>query len=279
MTISELFGQLRPQIKTDNVIFDLSQIFDKHFGKNARLLRPDDAVLPLQERAVSADTERLNSGYPLQYILGEWEFFGLTLKVGEGVLIPRADTEISVETALGLLKKSPCPKVADFCSGSGAIALAIAKSILDSEVWAVELSPDAMRFLQENIGQLGLKDRVKPVLADVLGDIEFCFPEKLDMIISNPPYITNAEMKELPPQVRCEPSLALFGGDDGLDFYRSISRSAFRLLKQGGALVFEVGFRQADEVFKIMEQNGFSQIGYAQDLCKINRCVYAIKPL
>lgn len=276
MTVSQLFIELKKQLKRETAAFDLTQLFDSRFGRNSRLLRADLAVSPEDEAALRAECEKLNSGYPLQYILGEWDFYGLTFKVGEGVLIPRADTEISVETALELVKDNAKPKIADFCAGSGAIALAMASQLKDCEIYAVELFDEAYGYLTQNIAQLDKNNFVKAVKADVLGDIS-ALPNGLDIIVSNPPYITADEMKELSDEVRCEPETALFGGDDGLKFYRAIAESAKILLNDGGWLVFEAGWKQAQDIKNIIEQNGFTDISSAYDMGGIERCIYGRK--
>ena len=187
-------------------------------------------------------------------------------------MIPRADTEISVETALSLLKETVEPKIADFCSGTGAIALALANNLPKCEILALELYDKAYGYLCENIAALDKNGFVKPIKADVLG--EFDIGDKFDLIISNPPYITCDEMKELSAEVKCEPETALFGGDDGLKFYRGITAKAKNLLKPGGWLVFEAGWKQYPNIAEIMRQNGFEQIASAKDLGNIDRCVY-----
>jgi len=278
VTVSQLFVELKNQLDRDTAAFDITQLFDRRFGRNARLLRPDMSVSDEVETALRGEIAKLKSGYPLQYILGEWDFYGLTFKVGEGVLIPRADTEISVETALELLKGKAKPRIADFCAGSGAIALAMANQLPDCEIYAVELFDAAFDYLNQNISALDKNNRVKAVKADVLGNIS-ALPGGLDMIVSNPPYITADEMKELSDEVKCEPETALFGGDDGLIFYRSISKSAQTLLNNGGWLVFEGGWKQAQEIKNILKLNGFTDISSAFDAGGIERCIYGRKPV
>lgn len=278
MTIASFFNELKGDLQYEDAQFDLHQLFNKYFGKNVRLLQPELPVSEEQKKAVESDVRMLKSGYPLQYILGEWDFFGLTLKVGEGVLIPRADTEITVETALTKLKGRRNAKIADLCSGTGAIALAIAENCKDCEVFAVELYDEAYSYLCENITELK-QDRVKAVKADVFGDLSGVLPNELDMIVSNPPYITADEMNELSVQVKHEPETALFGGEDGLDYYRSIAETAARLLKKGGCLLFEGGYRQANDIAEIMRKSGFIDIFANKDMAGISRCICGQKPL
>ena len=183
---------------------------------------------------------------PLQYILGETEFMGLTFHVEPGVLIPRADTEILVEKALELMQ--PGARVLDIGTGSGAIAVSLAKLGKNARVTAVDVSGKALEIARKNAESNG-------------ADVEFvksdCFSalqgRKYDMIVSNPPYISDEEMRGLMPEVRQEPELALFGGEDGLDFYRRISREVPGYLNAGGFLLFEIGWLQKDAVSKLVQ--------------------------
>ncbi len=190
-------------------------------------------------------TCRRLAGEPLQYLLGEWEFWGLTFAVGEGVLIPRPDTEILVEQGLAALNGVEAPRVLDLCAGSGCVALALAHERPDAAVTAVEWSPAAYGYLEKNIAALG--GRVTPRRADVLAPPPGDWGA-FDLITANPPYLTGEEMAALPPEVRHEPPQALSGGADGLDFYRAIRAMWLPLLKPGGTLAMEIGWRQGEQV-------------------------------
>ncbi len=271
MTISQLYLQCRKRLTHDTADFDLSQLFYAQFGAQAQHTRPNDEVAADDALIFSQKVKRLGEGYPLQYLLGEWEFYSIPLKVGEGVLIPRPDTETLVDVALGFLSRQPKAKVADFCAGSGAISLALAQNLPQSTVYALELSQEALRYLRENT-----KDcpNISVLEADVLGDLTPLDLPRLDMVISNPPYLTAQEMTELSEPVRYEPEMALDGGEDGLVFYRSIVQSAKSLLAPGGLLVFEAGWQQARQIADIMAAQGYRSIGFAKDLAGIDRCVY-----
>lgn len=230
--------------------------------------------------------ERRISGEPLQYLLGEWEFFGLPFKVGKGVLIPRPDTEILVETVLDHFKRKGKldPEMIDLCSGSGCIAVAIQKSLPQSKVTAVELSSEAFPYLTENIRRN--KADVKIMKGDVLnGELlrNFADPDdygeyrKLDCIVSNPPYLTEKEMNELQIEVKHEPETALFGGTDGLKFYRVISCLWKEILADGGLLAFEIGFEQGEAVSDILRKSGYKDIRVIKDLGGNDRVVVGIK--
>lgn len=201
-----------------------------------------------EQQLLSAVDRRL-SGEPLQYILGEWEFWGLPFKVGKGVLIPQPDTERLVECVLEQMKGKTNLKVLDLCSGSGCVAIALAHERPDAQVTAVELYDSAFNYLIENI-KLNQVD-VKAVKYDVLTAPEGF--EKYDIIVSNPPYIAPSEASLLSAEVLAEPHEALFGGDDGLVFYRAINELWLPLLNPNGAMLLEIGYTQAAQVREIFK--------------------------
>lgn len=212
--------------------------------------------------------KRRLSGEPLQYILGEWEFFGLPFLVGPGVLIPRADTEIAVEQALGLLKNKPNARVLDICAGSGCIGIAIAKNT-DAIVSFLEKSEDAIEYLKKNLELNGVNAKIYN--ADALKEPPL--DDRFDLIISNPPYIKTADLSSLQKEVQFEPSMALDGGEDGLVFYREIAKNYKPLIASGGSLVFEIGFDEADDVSEILEKEGYKDIKTVRDYGKNQRVV------
>lgn len=226
-------------------------------------------------------TKRL-AGYPLQYLLGEWEFYGLPFFVGEGVLIPRADTETLVDTVLHELggKSEPAPRIVDLCSGSGCIACALQHmlpkaDITAADITAVELSDKALQYLRRNVS------RNAPAVKIVQGDV--CDAEfaghfgSLDCVVANPPYLTHDDMLALQAEVRHEPSLALYAGVDGLLLYRAIARLWVPRLRSGGLIAFEIGKGQENAVTEILHKNGIANICTNCDLCGIIRVVYGTK--
>ncbi|MBE6799300.1 MAG: peptide chain release factor N(5)-glutamine methyltransferase [Ruminococcaceae bacterium] len=206
---------------------------------------------------------------PLQYILGEWEFYGLPFSVGPGVLIPRPDTEVVVETAIKLLNGQSNMRVLDICSGSGCIGIALGVHC-NAEVTLLEKSPDALRFLRDNLKCNHIDATV--LECDVLEDGLSVAGQ--DLIISNPPYIKTSVLPSLEREVKCEPKMALDGGEDGLVFYRRITELARSSLKSGGYLVFEIGFDQRDEVMAIFRRNGFEDITCVKDYGGNDRVVF-----
>lgn len=218
------------------------------------------------------------AGKPVQYITGHQEFMRLDFSVGKGVLIPRPDTEITVLKVLELLKSSKgIPKIADLCTGSGAIGVSLAYYIEDSFIYAVDISKVALEYCENNAVNNNVLDKMKILNGDLAKPL---FVEglagELDVLVSNPPYISKKEMAELPDSVRYyEPYLALFGGKSGLDFYEKILKDATILLKKGGILIFEIGYNQGEAIKKIIEMTGcFTDINIEKDLAGLDRCVF-----
>lgn len=219
---------------------------------------------------------RLRQGEPLPYVLGEWNFYGLPLYVSPQVLIPRDDTcalaELAIHKALFLDQD---PRILDLCCGSGCIGLAIASRLKDARVTLGDLSKEALSVARKNIQRNHLGGRVSCVQLDATEDPP-AFLGKFDMIVSNPPYVTAGEMEELPPSVKnFEPHMALYGGPDGLDFYRSITERYRSILKPGGFLCYEFGMGQGDAVCAILEENGFTVLERTRDYNDRERAVLA----
>ena len=231
-----------------------------------------EEVCAKMEEAVT----RIMNQEPLAYVLGEWDFYGMTLQVDHNVLIPRDDT--CAVTALAIKKAlflNSNPRILDLCTGSGCIGLAIANRVKDAKVTLADISRDAMAVAKKNITQQKLSGRVTCVQVNAL-DEPAPFLGKFDLIVSNPPYITTQEMTELPKSVKdFEPHLALHGGTDGLDFYRSIASKYSAALKPGGYLCFEFGMGQGDDVCEILEKNGYTILERAKDYGDIERAVLA----
>lgn len=225
---------------------------------------------------VEKGLKRLLAGEPIAYILGQWEFYGLPMMVSPKVLIPRDDTcavaELAIKQALFLDKD---PRILDLCCGSGCIGLAVASRVKDAKVTLADVSLDALAVAKENAALNKLTGRVRCVQADALKPA-FPFLGKFDLIVSNPPYITAREMLELPVSVKdYEPHLALYGGEDGLQFYRSIASGFAPALKPGGYLCFEFGMGQGDDVCRILEMNGYTILERTRDYNDRERAVLA----
>jgi release factor glutamine methyltransferase len=226
---------------------------------------------------VSQILKRRIIGEPLQYILGSTEFMGLEFKVDKRALIPRPETEILVSSALEKLKsrgKVVQLKILDLGTGSGCIAVSIAKLLPQASVWAADISLPALKLAKENAGLHKVK--VKFLHSDVFSALEKD-QEKFDLIISNPPYVSLGELRGLAKEISFEPVLALEAGSDGLDFYRRIISRVTSYLNIDGLLVFEVGFKQAGAVGAMLERENFSDIRIIKDYNNIQRVVMAKK--
>ena len=226
--------------------------------------------------AMEAGTRRLVEGEPLAYVLGEWEFYGLNLQVSPDVLIPRDDTCAVASLAIqkGLFLDQD-PRILDLCCGSGCIGLAIASRVKDARVTMGDLSADALNMAKKNTALNKLSGRVRCVQVNAMEQAP-AFLGKFDMIVSNPPYIPGDEMKDLPHSVKdYEPEMALYGGEDGLDFYRSIAENFTSALKPGGYLCLEFGMGQGDDVCAILEEHGYTILERTRDYNDRERAVLA----
>ena len=220
---------------------------------------------------------RAKNRKPLQYILGEWEFYGLPFKVRENVLIPRPDTEILVEQCIQLMREIEEPNILDIGSGSGAISIAIANELKSSSVTGVDINEDAIKLANEN-KVLNKVENVNFMKSDLFEKLDEDF--KYDLIVSNPPYITKEEYETLMPEVKnFEPKNALTDLGDGLYFYREISKKAGAYLKDTGYLAFEIGYKQAKDVSKILEDNNFAILSVVKDYGGNDRVVLAKKAI
>lgn len=223
------------------------------------------------EEKVKAILTKRTDGYPLQYILRKWPFMGKDFSVGEGVLIPRDDTEVVVLSVIPYLKQIKKARIIDLCSGSGIIAVTLKCMFPQSEVHALELSEKALPYLKSNI---------KSLAPDVIlhqGDLNLLYENfednYFDLVISNPPYIESKIIPTLQTEVQNEPKMALDGGTDGLDFYRSITEKWSKKLRQGGMMAFELGEGQFDTVKALMSDKGFENIQAFKDLGNIDRAI------
>jgi release factor glutamine methyltransferase len=212
---------------------------------------------------------------PLQYILGYTGFYGLRIKTGRGVLIPRPETELLAEAAIKILrgqqKTSATSRILDLCTGTGCIALALANAFPDAKVYGTDISEKALQFAQENADMNRIQNVtfLKGNLFDpVKKNLRF------DLIISNPPYIESGSIQDLEPEIKdWEPLEALDGGDDGLAYYRVIIPQAGDYLKEHGYLMFELGVNQADRVKKMEEEAGFQDVSVVRDFAGIERII------
>lgn len=272
MTVREFIKEATARLETvagRSADFEAKQIARQVFGKGF-----DGEVSEQQLKTAQSMVLQREKYEPLQYILGEWEFYGLTYKVGKGVLIPRQDTEKVVETAIELLKDIKKPKVFDLCAGSGCIGITLAKKT-DANVVLLEKSNEAFEYLEQNVR---LNDvQAELIKGDVLVTPDQSFIGTADIIVSNPPYIKSEVIPTLDVQVQFEPVSALDGGSDGLLFYRFITKYWKKVLKDDGILLFEIGYDQQQEVEEILRLEGFKNIVSLKDYGGNFRVVYGFK--
>ncbi len=258
---SALAALLHPAAGGD-AAFEATVLIEEVCGGKFALL--ESPPTPGQWQKLLALGQKRIGGYPLQYIVGHWPFMGLELAVGEGVLIPRQDTETVVEAALAFWhKKNLKPhNILDLCSGSGAIAAACTRFFTAAKVTAVENSKEAFFYLRKNAEAY----LYTPVEGDVFVYQNTLFENSVDMVVANPPYLTAAEMGELQQEVKSEPAAALFGGVDGLQFYRHIAKAYKPAIAKGGLLLFEIGAAQSPAVQAILAAEGYTGIFEGADL-------------
>ena len=279
MNIFEAYNKTKKELESagiEDYVFEAKQII-KHitgFSNTEILMNYTNQLTEYQSNNLTAIIKQRAIRYPLQYIFGEWSFYGREFYVGPGVLVPRADTETLVDVCLKYLENKESPAVLDLCAGSGCIGITLVLEKAGAAVTLVEKFPEAARYAERNIKRLGA-DNVTLICGDVLNGA--ANDKNYDLIVSNPPYIPKNEMKTVSTEVHYEPETALLGGEDGLDFYRAIIAEYKKALKVGGMLAFEVGAGEAAAAEKLLENAGFKEINNAKDLSGISRAVYGLK--
>lgn len=197
------------------------------------------------------NVQKVKSGTPIEHITHIKEFMKLNFYVDENVLIPRQDTEVLVEEVINIAKKTNGKKILDLCTGSGAIAISLAKYIQDSQITAIDISPNALMVAKKNAKINEVEERITFIKSDLFSQIK---NQKFDIIVSNPPYIKKEDIKKLDREVQKEPIIALDGGIDGLDFYKIIAKNSYFYLKYGGYLALEIGYDEKESVIDIIEK-------------------------
>ena len=259
--------------------FDAGELFRLAVGQDVRLA--SEPLTAAQAERLEALTVRREQREPLQYLCGRWPFLDFELAVGPGVLCPRADTEVVAEAAAQTLAGVKAPRVLDLCAGTGCLGLGVKRFCPDARVTCVEKSLEAFRYLERNV-RSALPGAV-PAAQAVQGDL-FTYwktlPEgELDLIVSNPPYLTAEEMQHLQPEVAQEPAMALEAGEDGLVFYRGLAALHYRqALRPGGVLVLEIGWQQRQAVMELLAGNGWADIECRKDYGGNDRCILARRP-
>lgn len=277
MTVKELVLDTAKKFndaELESAEFDARQLTAHFLGTEvSRLLFIKNESVPESVvNKLSEAVEKRLAGRPLQYIIGSWDFYGLPFFVGDGVLIPRQDTELIVDLALDFIRKNDMKTVIDLCSGSGCISVAIGKNAPDVQITAIEKFDTAFGFTVQNIGHNDAYN-VKALQRDLM---DGPWGLTADLIVTNPPYIRSGDISALSKEVRNEPVTALDGGKDGLNFYREIARLWVPAINPGGGILAEVGFDQAADVAEIFEDCGLKEVTVSLDLNGIPRVVSAV---
>ena len=275
MTIKEQKEKIIAELETisDSPAFEANEIiiFATDLDRSGILYKQNEELSSGQLKIIKKCLTKRKKGVPLQYILGEWEFYSLPFKVGKGVLIPRADSELLVDLVIEDIPHDNNITLLDLCSGSGALGIAVAKNCPIVKATLVEKSRRAFGYLRQNV-ELNAAN-----LTAIRADIFKWKPKTpADIVICNPPYITKLEMLTLQKEVKKEPVTALFGGTDGLKFYRLLCERAREFLKKGGKMFVEIGYKQADDVKKLFENSGFEQVEVFKDFGGNDRVVSAV---
>lgn len=258
--------------------FDARELYRLAVGRDPRL---DDTPLTAEHAARLEElTDRRAGREPLQYIAGKWDFLDFTLDVGPGVLCPRADTEVVCEAAVELLREmgKADPVVLDLCAGTGCLGLGVKRFVPGARVTCWEKSPEALPYLRRNAVNALKGAEVAVREGDVLTGWQDVEPGSVDLIVSNPPYLTGAEMNDLMPETAREPAMALDGGADGLTFYRCLTGPWQNALRPGGWLVLEIGYEQRQALLDLGEQNGWVNGTCRRDYGGNDRAILLQKP-
>ena len=282
MTIREILIKYMEKLSSisDTPKLDTEILLQKALGDVDRLYIQLNLDKKLSDEELKCFNEMINdrlNGRPIAYIVKNREFMALNFYVEEGVLIPRPDTEPLVEEVIELSKGMKDVTIVDIGTGSGAISVSLAKYIKNSYVYSLDISDKALSIGKKNAVNNEVDDKIEFIKSDVFTGIKDR-NLKLDIIVSNPPYIKKEYIKTLHTQVKdYEPYIALEGGEDGLDFYRIITEKSLKYLKSNGILAFEVGHDQANDVCTIMENHGYKKIYTKKDLQGIDRVVIGFK--
>ena len=278
ITYNDLYLDVRQRLRESGVeasTLEARELVCFGTGKSREELQRDSRLYasPEREAQVRRLVERRMAGEPVAYLIGEWEFYGLPLDISQDVLIPRADTEVLAEQAIAYIQTLGECRVLDLCAGSGCVGLAIASQAPQARVVLGEIDDSALKICRQNIRRNSLSARVMPIQMDAREKPARSLGE-FQCIVSNPPYIPTGDIAGLEASVRdYEPHMALDGGADGMDFYRSIAEQWKEALTPGGRIYFEVGIGQAGAVLRLMRSQGFGDLQIIKDHHKIPRVV------
>lgn len=276
MTISEtikkgIFELKNENIESPNLKARLLMQFILNKPRQYVIVNDNEEIDKKNEDSYFQAIRKIIQGVPIEHITHQKEFMKLNFYVDENVLIPRQDTEILVEEVIKISKRTNSKKILDLCTGSGAIAVSLAKYLNGSEITALDISNAALKIAKKNAISNEVENQITFISSDIFNNLG---NEKFDIIVSNPPYIRKDVIKKLNKEVQKEPHIALDGGEDGLDFYRKIIKESYQYLKYGGYLCFEIGFDQKIDVIELIEKEEKFQNTYSKkDLCDNDRII------
>ncbi len=285
MTIAETIQKAAERLSAQNVPnarMDAELLLRHALGKDRAwlLVHMQDRLDNQDQRSFEKSIDRRNHREPLQYITGAQQFWGLPFTVTPDVLIPRPETEFVVETGIKAVGVVPAPVIIDLCTGSGCIAISLAKELPKARFFATDRSDRALHIAQENARQNGVADRIRFLEGDLFGPLEeMDLRGRIDCTVTNPPYVRSGELATLQPEVRdFEPEMALIAGPEGTEIAEKIIRQAPEYLKTGGSLIMEMGIGQATALRNILGDTGkFGSIEIVKDLAGIERVIAAKK--
>lgn len=278
MTIRELLNQGIIMLKNEQIDSPKTKarlILESTLNKSREylIIYDKNEVTSAQRDNYIKKIKRVILGEPIQYITGLQEFMKLNFFVTKDVLIPRQDTEVLVEEVIKIAKKIKAKKILDLCTGSGAIAVSLAKYMQESDITATDISKNALNIAKLNAKSNNVENKITFIESDLFDKIR---KEKYDIIVSNPPYIKKEIINKLQKEVQNEPKIALDGGYDGLDFYRKIINTSYEYLKYNGYLCLEIGYDQKEEVLQLIENEKKYVDSYClKDLCQNDRVIVA----
>lgn len=276
MKIMEAIKKGMIELKNSNIEFPklkarllMQYVLDK--PRQYIIVNDMEEIKSKDERLYFSMIKKIRQGIPLEHITHQKEFMKLNFFVNENVLIPRQDTEILVEEVIKIANNKKAKKILDLCTGSGAIAVSLAKYLPDSQITAIDISNEALKIAKKNAISNNVEEQITFINSDMFENLN---EEKFDIIVSNPPYVKTNTINELEVQVKKEPYIALDGGNDGLDFYRKIIKNACQFLKYNGYLCLEIGFDQKIDVIELIEnEEKYENTYYKKDLYDNDRII------
>ena len=260
--------KIKDILETNNNDLIIALTYLLNTNKNLLFLNKEEILDKKIEIELKKINYKINEGYPLQYAIGKWNFYGLDLLVDKRALIPRYETEILVDLIIN--DNSNNKKILDIGTGSGAISLALSKNLKDSKIIGVDISKKAIDLANENKIKLNINN-VEFKESDIFSNID----EKFDIIVSNPPYINKEDFEKLDNKLYYEPQNALYGGEDGLYFYKKIIKNAKNFLNKNGKIYLEIGYDQKDSISNLLEEYGYKQIESYKDFNDFDRIIKA----